>query len=489
MSDTATLPAETPTPAAAAPLRPTVAIIGAGPAGLMAAEVLSRAGVAVDVFDAMPSAGRKFLLAGRGGLNLTHSEALDAFVRRFGGRADEVGGWLQDFGPQATRDWAAALGIDTFVGTSGRVFPTEMKAAPLLRAWLHGLRQPTQAGAQPVRFHMRHRWVGWAPAETVAAMNSEAASAVAARASAVFDLQTPRGAQSVAPRAAVLALGGGSWPRLGSDAAWVPWLAQKGVDVAPLQPANCGFDVAGRGAPAQGDMGSAPARGDRSSASASAAPDQTDSPGGWTPYFAERFAGQPLKNVAIRFTGSEGRPFERRGEFVITATGVEGSLIYAASAALRDEIARSGRATFLLNLLPGRSADEVRAAVAHPRGSRSLSSHLKSRLGLQAVHTALLHEVLTPAQLKDPAALAAAIQALPITLCAPRPMAEAISTAGGVRLQALSDKLELRALPGVFCAGEMLDWEAPTGGYLLTASLASGARAAYGVLDKLGSAA
>ena len=489
MSDTATLPAETPTPAAAAPLRPTVAIIGAGPAGLMAAEVLSRAGVAVDVFDAMPSAGRKFLLAGRGGLNLTHSEALDAFVRRFGGRADEVGGWLQDFGPQATRDWAAALGIDTFVGTSGRVFPTEMKAAPLLRAWLHGLRQPTQAGAQPVRFHMRHRWVGWAPAETVAAMNSEAAGAVAAGAGAVFDLQTPRGAQSVAPRAAVLALGGGSWPRLGSDAAWVPWLAQKGVDVAPLQPANCGFDVAGRSAPAQGGSGSAPARDDTDGASASAAPDQSDRSSGWTPYFAERFAGQPLKNVAIRFTGSEGPPFERRGEFVITATGVEGSLIYAASAALRDEIARSGRATFLLNLLPGRSADEVRAAVAHPRGSRSLSSHLKSRLGLQAVHTALLHEVLTPAQLKDPAALAAAIQALPITLRAPRPMAEAISTAGGVRLQALSDKLELRALPGVFCAGEMLDWEAPTGGYLLTASLASGARAAQGVLDKLGSAA
>ena len=489
MSDTATLPAETPTPAAAAPLRPTVAIIGAGPAGLMAAEVLSRAGVAVDVFDAMPSAGRKFLLAGRGGLNLTHSEALDAFVRRFGGRADEVGGWLQDFGPQATRDWAAALGIDTFVGTSGRVFPTEMKAAPLLRAWLHRLRQPTQAGAQPVRFHMRHRWVGWAIAEAEIAMNSEAAGAGAAGASAVFDLKTPQGTQSVAPRAAVLALGGGSWPRLGSDAAWVPWLAQKGVDVAPLQPANCGFDVAGRSAPAQGGSGSAPARDDTDGASASAAPDQSDRSSGWTPYFAERFAGQPLKNVAIRFTGSEAQPLERRGEFVITATGVEGSLIYAASAALRDEIARSGLATFLLNLLPGRSADEVRAAVAHPRGSRSLSSHLKSRLGLQAVHTALLHEVLTPAQLKDPAALAAAIQALPITLRAPRPMAEAISTAGGVRLQALSDKLELRALPGVFCAGEMLDWEAPTGGYLLTASLASGARAAQGVLDKLGSAA
>ncbi len=446
---------------------PAVAIIGAGPAGLMAAEVLSSAGVAVDVYDAMPSAGRKFLLAGRGGLNLTHSEPLPDFVGRFGERADAVASWLQDFGPQTTRDWAAGLGIDTFVGTSGRVFPTEMKAAPLLRAWLHRLRQPSAPGAAPVRFHMRHRWVGWAPPENADAMNREADGARPVSAAGQFVFESPSGQQVLAPHTALLALGGGSWPRLGSDGAWLLWLAQAGVDLAPLQPANCGFDVAGASEGAGSNAGGT----------------------GWTPFFAERFAGQPLKNVAISFIDSQGRTFTRRGEFVITATGVEGSLIYAASQLLRGEIARAGRATFQLNLLPARTPAEVLAAVAHPRGSRSLSSHLKSRLGLQPVHTALLHEVLAPAQLKDPAALAAAIQTLPITLRAPRPMAEAISTAGGVRLEALSENLELLARPGIFCAGEMLDWEAPTGGYLLTASLASGVRAARGVLARLAAAA
>jgi uncharacterized flavoprotein (TIGR03862 family) len=251
------------------------------------------------------------------------------------------------------------------------------------------------------------------------------------------------------PRAAVLALGGASWPRLGSDGAWTPWLAQAGAEVAPLAPANCGFDA------------------------------------GWSPFFAQRCAGQPLKNVALSFTDSRGRHFERRGEFVLTATGVEGSLIYAASALLRDEIARSGHATLHLNLLPARTPQQVLAAVAHPRGSRSLSSHLKSRLGLTAVHTALLHERLIAPQLRDPALLAAAIGSLPITLHAPRPLGEAISSAGGVRFASLTDDLELRARPGLFCAGEMLDWEAPTGGYLLTACLASGVRAARGVLRRL----
>ena len=451
-----------------------VAIIGAGPAGLMAAEVLSRAGVAVDVFDAMPSVGRKFLLAGRGGLNLTHSEPLDAFVARYGERADAVADWLRDLGPQATRDWAAGLGIDTFVGTSGPVFPTEMKAAPLLRAWLHRLRQPAALaaasdalpGAAPVRFYMRHRWVGWAPADPQNAMNSVAGCADGSSAAGQFLVKSPDAERVLTPRAAVLALGGGSWPRLGSDGAWAPWLADAGADLAPLQPANCGFDVAGR------------ARESTTVTDATAAL-------GWSPYFAERFAGQPLKNVAIAFTDGLGRAFSRRGEFVLTATGVEGSLVYAASALLRDEIARSGQATFQLNLLPTRTPAEVCAAVAHPRGSRSLSSHLKSRLGLRPVHTALLYELLTPEQLQDPAALAAAIQALPIALRAPRPLAEAISTAGGVRLETLTADLELRARPGLFCAGEMLDWEAPTGGYLLTACLASGARAAQGVLRAL----
>ena len=287
--------------------------------------------------------------------------------------------------------------------------------------------------------------------------------------SGTFCFETPVGAMRVRPRAAVLALGGASWPRLGSDGAWAPWLAQAGAEVAPLLPANCGFDVAPRGGPVD--------------ASASGAEEGV----GWSPYLAQRFAGQPLKNVVLRFADSRGRHFERRGEFVLTATGIEGSLVYAASSLLRGEIAERGQATLHLNLLPARTPEKVRAEVAHPRGSRSLSSHLKSRLGLGRVHLALLHERLSPEQLKSPQAVAQAIGALPITLRAPRPVAEAISTAGGVRLDALTEDLELRALPGVFCAGEMLDWEAPTGGYLLTASLASGARAARGVLGRLAS--
>ncbi len=435
------------------PPPPTTLIIGAGPAGLMAAEVLSRAGVAVDVYDAMPSVGRKFLLAGKGGLNLTHSEPLPAFITRYGAQADRVAGWLDDFGPAAVRDWAAGLGIDTFVGSSGRVFPTEMKAAPLLRAWLHRLRHPDAPGAQPVRFHMRHRWVGWD--ELPLAIDSIADGAMSALAGRRLTFESPAGRLSLPAPTVLLALGGASWPRLGSDGAWLPWLQQAGAAVAPLRPANCGFDAAGRA----GD--------------------------GWTPFFAERFAGAPLKNVAIAFSDESGRTVERRGEFVLTATGVEGSLIYAASSALRQAIERSGSASFALNLLPARTPAQVLAAVAHPRGSRSLSSHLKSRLGLGGAQTALLHELLSPEQLHDPAALARAIQALPVTLRAARPLAEAISTAGGVRLDALTDALELRAAPGVFCAGEMLDWEAPTGGYLLTACLASGVRAARGLLGVL----
>ena len=433
-----------------APQRLPVAIIGAGPAGLMAAEVLSRAGVAVQVFDAMPSAGRKFLLAGKGGLNLTHSEPLAPFMARFRQGGDEgapaPASWLHDFGPDAVRDWAAGLGVQTFVGSSGRVFPTEMKAAPLLRAWLLRLRQPGMPGAAPVRFHMRHRWVGWTAANT---SNSIADSDFPASAGDIFRFETPAGAVTVRPRAAVLALGGGSWPRLGSDGAWAPWLTQAGAEVAPLEPANCGFDV------------------------------------GWSAHLAERFAGAPLKNVVLSFAGGQGRRFERRGECVLTATGMEGSLVYAASSLLRDEIAVHGHATLHLNLQPDRTRAQVLAAVAYPRGSRSLSSHLKSRLGLQAVHIALLHEQLGSEALHDPVQLAAALQALPVTLRAPRPVAEAISSGGGVRFASLTDDLQLRGVPGMFCAGEMLDWEAPTGGYLLTACLASGVRVAQGVLRHL----
>jgi uncharacterized flavoprotein (TIGR03862 family) len=407
---------------------PAVAVIGGGPAGLMAAEVLSASGAQVHVYDAMPSVGRKFLLAGRGGLNLTHSEPFDVFMSRFGERRAQLEPMLAQFGPQQVRDWAAGLGVETFVGTSGRVFPKDMKAAPLLRAWLQRLR------AAGVQFHMRHRWLG------------EGAPDLAA-----LRFATPAGEVSVKADAVVLALGGASWARLGSDGAWAPWLQAGGVDVAPLLPANCGFDGSG-----------------------------------WTEHFASRFAGHPFKSVAISFTDSQGRRFVRKGEFVATATGIEGSLVYAASALLRDEIAANGSATLLLDLLPDRSAEQVLAAVRHPRGARSLSSHLKSRLGLEGIKAGVLHEVLSREAMTDAAQLAATIKAVPLKLVATRPVDEAISTAGGVRFDALEAQLMTKALPGVFAAGEMLDWEAPTGGYLLTASMASGAEAARGVLQRLG---
>jgi len=379
----------------------------------------------VHLYDAMPSVGRKFLLAGRGGLNLTHAEPFEPFASRFGERRAQVEPLLRDFGPQALRDWVHGLGIQTFVGSSGRVFPTDMKAAPLLRAWLHRLRG---AGVQ---FHMRHRWRGWSGA-------------------GALRFATPTGELEVMPEATVLALGGASWSRLGSDGAWVPWLAARGVEVAPLAPANCGFDI------------------------------------GWTPYFAERFAGKPFKSVAISCSDARGRRFARKGEFVATATGIEGSLIYAASALLRDEIAVHGSATLLLDLLPDRSAEQVLAAVKHPRGARSLSSHLKSRLGLEGIKAGVLHEALSREAMQDPVQLAATIKAVPLRLVATRPIDEAISTAGGVRFEALDERLMVSAALGVFVAGEMLDWEAPTGGYLLTASMASGAAAARGAIKQLG---
>jgi uncharacterized flavoprotein (TIGR03862 family) len=417
---------------------PQVAIIGAGPAGLMAAEVLSAAGANVHVYDAMPSVGRKFLLAGLGGLNLTHAEPLAYFVQRYAERSEACASWLESFGPQAVRDWAQGLGIDTFVGSSQRVFPTDMKAAPLLRAWLHRLRHPTQG--TPVTFHMRHRWNGQLQKTTTFELG--------------FD--TPNGPQIAQADAVVLALGGGSWAKLGSDGAWQPWLKTAGVDVAPLRPANCGFDVQGR-----------------------ASPDGTATTG-WSQHLACQFAGTPLKSVALSFTDTQGRSFQRKGEFVVTATGIEGNLVYAASALLRDEIERHGQATLHLDLKPDFTAERVLTEVKHPRGSRSLSSHLKSRLNLTALHLALLHEVLSKEAMNDPAQLAAAIKHLPITLTATRPIDEAISSAGGVRLEALNDTLMSTALPGVFVAGEMLDWEAPTGGYLLTACLASGRLAGQG---------
>jgi uncharacterized flavoprotein (TIGR03862 family) len=408
-----------------------VVVIGAGPAGLMAAEVLAEAGLGVDVYDAMPSAGRKFLLAGKGGLNLTHSEPIDRFGARYGTRRTAVESLLRHFGPDALRGWAQSLGIETFVGSSGRVFPCDLKAAPLLRAWLHRLR------AAGVRFHMRHRWLGWAD------------DGRALRFSA------PQGERVVAAHAAVLALGGGSWARLGSDGAWLPWIEQRGVDVAPLRPSNCGFDVVRAAAP------------------------------GWSEHFRRRFAGQPLKTVALSLTDATGTPLHQRGEFVVTDTGVEGSLVYALSAPARELIAARGEAVLQLDLLPDREPAFVRAEVARPRGSRSLSTHLKSRLGIDGVKAGLLHELLPREAFADATRLADAIKALPITLGATRPLDEAISSAGGVRFEALDDGLMLKALPGVFCAGEMLDWEAPTGGYLLTACFAGGRVAGLAALAYL----
>ncbi len=398
----------------------------------MAAEVLSRQGLSVDLFDAMPTVGRKFLLAGRGGLNLTHSEPLPSFLTRFGGRQADLAPQIHQFTPDDLRGWAQGLGIETFVGTSGRVFPTDMKAAPLLRAWLHRLRQ---AG---VRFHMRHRWVGWSDAGELR-------------------FNGPQGEVLAQADACVLALGGASWAKLGSDGAWVASLASAGAAVAPLRPANCGFDVQPTG------------------------PDRT----GWSEHLRQRFAGQPIKPVALAFAGEDGQAIRQQGEFVLTDTGLEGSLIYAFSGRIRDEIDRAGQATVYLDLLPAHTLAQVQAETARPRGPRSLSTHLKSRLGIQGIKMALLHECLTPAELNDAQVLAGKIKALPITLARPRPVDEAISTAGGVTFESLDAHCMLKARPGVFCCGEMLDWEAPTGGYLLTASMASGKAAGTGVLAYL----
>ena len=398
----------------------TIAIIGGGPAGLAAAEVLAQAsGVAVTVYDSMPSVGRKFLMAGKGGLNLTHSEPLERFLGRYGARAASLAPLVKAFDPQALRAWADGLGVATFVGTSGRVFPAEMKAAPLLRAWIRRLK------AAGVQFRTRHRWVGW---------NGPGLA-----------FETPNGQSAVTADAVVLALGGGSWPSLGSDGRWAPLLSGAGVEIAPLRPANCGFDV------------------------------------GWSAHFRERFAGQPVKTIAAWVADGP----RSRGECMITETGIEGGLVYALSAPLRDCIETQGKADLMLDLAPGLTAAEVTAAVTRPRGKASLATHLRKSAGIEGVKAGLLREMLTADEMAAPAHLARAIKALPLRVTAPRPLAEVISTAGGVRFEALDENLMLRAKPGVFCAGEMLDWEAPTGGYLLTGCFASGRAAGAGVLGWL----
>ncbi|WP_085668062.1 MULTISPECIES: TIGR03862 family flavoprotein [unclassified Pseudomonas] len=398
-----------------------VAIIGGGPAGLMAAEVLSQAGVRVDLYDGMPSVGRKFLLAGVGGMNITHSEAWPAFLSRYAERAPNIAPLLRAFDADALCRWIHELGIETFIGSSGRVFPTDMKAAPLLRAWLKRLRD------SGVVIHTRHRWLGWDE-------------------NGALRIDSPDGEKTLSPDATLLALGGGSWSRLGSDGAWMLPLEQRGVGLAPLQPSNCGFEVQA-----------------------------------WSELMVSKFAGAPLKNIAIGLNDD----VPRLGECVITATGIEGSLIYALSAPIREAINVHGAATIHIDLLPGRPVDKLQAALSKPRGSRSMAKHLHSQVGIDGVKAALLRELTDATTFADPALLAGAIKALPLTLVKTRPLDEAISSAGGVTFEAMDERMMLKALPGVFCAGEMLDWEAPTGGYLLTACFASGRAAGAGMLKWL----
>ncbi|MCD8548245.1 MAG: TIGR03862 family flavoprotein [Aeromonadaceae bacterium] len=400
-----------------------VCIIGGGPAGLFAAEIISQQGWAVDLYDRMPSVGRKFLQAGRGGLNLTHGEPLADFCRRYYEASDWMTPQLMAFGADALRQWAQGLGVETFVGSSGRVFPSDMKAAPLLRAWLQRLKQ---AG---VRFYPRHRWQGWNEGGALR-----------------FD--TPEGPVVRTAQATLLALGGGSWSRLGSDGSWLPTLAAAGVEVAPLQPANCGFDC------------------------------------DWSDHFAQRFAGEPLKTVVLSCDTPAGMQ-NKRGEAMITASGIEGSLIYPFVPLLRRQLAEQGQARVWLDLLPDRSEDQVLSALSQSRGSKSLANHLRSRLKLDGVKAGLLRECLPADTLQQMPLLAQAIKALPLTLTRTRPLDEAISTAGGICLSALDEGLMLRHQPGLFAAGEMLDWEAPTGGYLLTGCYATAHTAALGLLHYL----
>ena len=404
----------------------TAAVIGGGPAGLMAAEVLARAGVAVTIYDRMPSLGRKFLLAGRGGLNLTHSEPLDRFLTRYGAIDPLLKSAIERFPPDALRAWAEALGQETFVGSSGRVFPKAMKASPLLRAWLRRL------GDLGVAVALRHRWLGWDGSGRLRfAHGSEVTTAAA-------DI-------------VILALGGASWPRLGSDAAWTDVLAARGVTITPLAPSNCGFSVA------------------------------------WSEAM-RRVEGEPLKRIALAFGAHR-----VRGEAVVTREGLEGGAVYALSRPLREAIARDGGATLTVDLRPDMDEASLAAKLSAPRGKQSLSNSLRKALKLPPAATALLHEATTargrPLPSLPAEELAALIKAVPVHLTGAQPIASAISTAGGIRFDALDERFMLKALPGVFAAGEMLDWEAPTGGYLLQACFATGVAAAEGALAWLTSTA
>ena len=402
-----------------------VAVIGAGPAGLMAAEVLAQGGAAVTIYDAMPSAGRKFLMAGRGGLNLTHSEPLPAFLARYREAMPHLKAAIEAFPPQALRDWSEALGQKTFVGSSGRVFPKAFKASPLLRAWLRRL------DSQGVKLALRHRWAGW---DDRGRLHFEA----------------PDGMHVVTPGATVLALGGASWPRLGSDGTWAETLAAKGVKISPLRPANSGFTVA------------------------------------WSDIFRDRFEGQPLKGVALTFG-----KHSVRGEAIITRTGIEGGAVYALSAELREAIGRDGSAALNVVLRPDSEIGELITKLSAAKGKQSLSNFLRKAANFSPVAIGLLQEAAkasgTSLASLSPAELARLIQAVPVQLSGLAPIARAISTAGGISFDELDDAFMLRRIPGVFAAGEMLDWEAPTGGYLLQASFATGVAAGKGALKWLNS--
>ena len=397
-----------------------VAVIGAGPAGLMAAEVLAQGGANVTVYDAMPSAGRKFLMAGRGGLNLTHSEALPEFLQRYGAAMPHLAPAIEAFPPDALRAWSEALEQPTFVGSSGRVFPESFKASPLLRAWLRRL------DAMGVQFALRHRWIGW-------------------NQNGKLLFQTADGQHVVGSSATVLALGGASWPRLGSDGGWVEALVARGVVVAPLLPSNCGFGVR------------------------------------WSPVFSERHAGSPLKGIALRFGGTT-----VRGEIMLTQTGIEGSPVYALSAPLREEILAHGSAVLFVALRPDVSTPELTARLNAPRGKSSLATHLRKKLNLAPAGIGLMQEAALALRdaltLMPMDELAVNVNSVPVLLTSIAPIARAISTAGGIAFDELDADFMIRRLPGVFAAGEMLDWEAPTGGYLLQASFATGVAAGHGAL-------
>ncbi|MBV16151.1 MAG: aminoacetone oxidase family FAD-binding enzyme [Thalassospira sp.] len=400
------MPEQSPTSAPApAPNGKTAMIIGAGPAGLMAAERLAGEGYGVTLYEGMPSAGRKFLMAGKSGLNITHSEDLETFLTRYGASRERLEPHLRKFGPAQIRDWCTGLGIETFVGSSGRVFPTAMKASPLLRAWLKRL------DGLGCKIHYRHYWTGWNDADQ-----------------AVF--KTPDGEITAQADITILALGGGSWKRLGSDGKWMDILQNTGIKCTPFKPANCGFDV------------------------------------NWTDHLIEKCAGQPVKPVSLT-CGSH----TVRGEFVIAKTGVEGSAVYAISATLRDQWLETGTATVTLDLCPDRTLEDVTTRLTKPRSKNSLGNHLRKTLGLDATKTALIFEVTPRETLNDLTKFATAIKALPIKITKPRPIDEAISTAGGVAWEELDETFQLKNRPGTYCLGEMVDWEAPTGGYLLSGCL------------------